>query len=87
MDARVCLTFPDLYDVGMSHLGTKILYSVLNKNPRIACERAFAPWVDMEAELRKRNLPLVSSKREPSRGIRCAGVFTSVRIDLIPTSS
>jgi radical SAM family uncharacterized protein len=58
--ARVCLGFPDVYDIGMSHLGTKILYSLLNKDPRIACERAFAPWIDMEAELRARNLPLVS---------------------------
>jgi radical SAM family uncharacterized protein len=59
-DARVCLAFPDVYDIGMSHLGTKIIYSLLNKDPRIACERAFAPWVDMEAELRTRGLPLVS---------------------------
>ena len=58
--ARVCLAFPDVYDIGMSHLGTKIIYSLLNKDPRIACERAFAPWTDMEAELRERNLPLVS---------------------------
>ena len=58
--ARVCLGFPDVYDIGMSHLGTKIIYSLLNKDPRIACERAFAPWTDMEAELRARNLPLVS---------------------------
>ncbi len=58
--ARVCLAFPDVYDIGMSHLGTKIIYSLLNKDPRIACERAFAPWTDMEAELRTRNLPLVS---------------------------
>ena len=43
VDARVCLAFPDVYDIGMSHLGTKILYSLLNKDPRIACERAFAP--------------------------------------------
>ena len=57
VDARVCLAFPDVYDIGMSHLGTKILYSLLNKHPRIACERAFAPWTDMEAELRSRNLP------------------------------
>jgi radical SAM family uncharacterized protein/radical SAM-linked protein len=60
IDARVCLAFPDVYDIGMSHLGTKILYSLLNRDPRIACERAFAPWVDMEAELRARGLPLVS---------------------------
>jgi len=59
-DARVCLAFPDVYDIGMSHLGTKIIYSLLNKEPRIACERAFTPWLDMEAELRARNLPLVS---------------------------
>src|SRR4051812_10810249 len=44
----------------MSHLGTKILYSLLNKSPRIACERAFAPWPDMEKQLRERKLPLVS---------------------------
>jgi radical SAM family uncharacterized protein/radical SAM-linked protein len=60
VDARVCLAFPDVYDIGMSHLGTKILYSLLNKHERIACERAFAPWLDMEAELRARGLPLVS---------------------------
>src|SRR5512143_2815668 len=59
-DARVCLGFPDVYDIGMSHLGTKIIYSLLNKDPRIACERVFAPWLDMEGELRARNLPLVS---------------------------
>src|SRR5215813_2439271 len=58
--ARVCLAFPDVYDIGMSHLGTKIIYSLLNKDPDIACERAFAPWLDMEAELRARDLPLVS---------------------------
>lgn len=60
MNARVCLAFPDVYDIGMSHLGTKILYSLLNKEADIACERAFVPWLDMEAELRERNLPLVS---------------------------
>jgi radical SAM family uncharacterized protein/radical SAM-linked protein len=59
-EARVCLAFPDVYDIGMSHLGTKIIYSLLNRDPRIACERAFAPWLDMEAELRERSLPLVS---------------------------
>jgi radical SAM superfamily enzyme YgiQ (UPF0313 family) len=60
VEARVCLGFPDVYDIGMSHLGTKIIYSLLNKDPRIACERAFAPWTDMEEELRVRGLPLVS---------------------------
>jgi len=64
--ARVCLGFPDVYDIGMSHLGTKIIYSLLNRDPRIACERAFAPWLDMESELRARNLPLVSLETQRS---------------------
>ncbi|MES1172355.1 MAG: TIGR03960 family B12-binding radical SAM protein [Bacteroidota bacterium] len=60
IDARVCLAFPDVYEIGMSHLGTKILYGILNKNPRIACERAFSPWVDCEAQIRSHDLPLVT---------------------------
>src|ERR1051326_2195507 len=60
VEARVCLAFPDIYDIGMSHLGFKILYRILNDDPRTLAERAYAPWVDMEAELRKRSLPLVS---------------------------
>ncbi|MCL2777051.1 MAG: TIGR03960 family B12-binding radical SAM protein [Polyangiaceae bacterium] len=58
--ARVCLAFPDVYDIGMSHLGLKILYNILNHDPRTLAERCFAPWVDMERELIARNLPLVS---------------------------
>jgi radical SAM family uncharacterized protein/radical SAM-linked protein len=60
VQARVCLAFPDVYDIGMSHLGYKILYKILNDDPRTLAERCYAPWVDMEAELRKRDLPLVS---------------------------
>src|SRR5512147_2942714 len=60
VDVRVALAFPDIYDIGMSHLGTKILYSLLNKHPRIVAERAFTPWVDMERELRARSLPLLT---------------------------
>jgi radical SAM family uncharacterized protein/radical SAM-linked protein len=60
VDAQVVLAFPDAYEIGMSHLGTKILYSLLNKHERILCERAFTPWMDMEAELRTRGLPLLS---------------------------
>ena len=43
--ARMALAFPDVYDIGMSHLGTKILYSLLNKTPDLAAERVFCPWV------------------------------------------
>jgi radical SAM family uncharacterized protein/radical SAM-linked protein len=60
VEARVCLAFPDVYDIGMSHLGYKILYKILNDDPRTLAERCYAPWVDMEGELRRRDLPLVS---------------------------
>src|SRR6516225_7705340 len=60
VEARVCLAFPDVYDIGMSHLGFKILYKVLNDDPRTLAERAYAPWVAMHDELVKRKLPLLS---------------------------
>ena len=53
----------------MSHLGTKILYGILNKHPRIACERAFAPWTDCEGEIRARRLPLVTLESAESLGV------------------
>jgi radical SAM family uncharacterized protein/radical SAM-linked protein len=68
VEARVCLAFPDVYDIGMSHLGFKILYKVLNDDARTVAERAYAPWIDMEAQLRARELPLVSC--ESARPLR-----------------
>ncbi len=67
-EARVCLAFPDVYDIGMSHLGFKILYKLLNDDARTLAERAYAPWIDMEAQLRARGLPLVSC--ESARPLR-----------------
>ncbi len=57
---KFCLAFPDVYEVGMSHLGIQILYHILNTKKGVACERAFAPWVDMENVLRRRGVPLSS---------------------------
>jgi len=51
VDARVCLAFPDIYDIGMSHLGFRMLYKILNDNPRTLAERAYTPWIDMQREL------------------------------------
>lgn len=56
----MALCFPDVYDIGMSHLGTKILYSLINKSDDLYMERAFCPWPDMEAQLRENQLPLLS---------------------------
>lgn len=58
------LAFPDVYEVGMSHLGLQILYSVLNSRPEIAAERVFAPWEDMETLLRERGEPLKTLETE-----------------------
>ena len=57
---RIALCFPDTYEIGMSHLGMKILYQEVNQYKELLAERCFAPWVDMEKELRERNLPLVT---------------------------
>lgn len=58
VDVRFAFCFPDTYEVGMSHLGMKILYSQFNSVPYIWCERVFAPWIDMEDLMRQNNIPL-----------------------------
>ena len=55
---RYAFCFPDSYEIGMSHLGIKILYSAANAREDVWCERVFAPWHDMEKEMRKNNIPL-----------------------------
>lgn len=57
---RMALAFPDVYEVGMSHLGSHILYHVVNRRPEFACERVYCPWHDAAAEMRRRGLPLTS---------------------------
>jgi len=59
-DLRVCLAFPDVYDIGQSYIGFHILYHILTHRPNILCERAFAPWPDMEAVIRENHIPLWS---------------------------
>ena len=55
---HMALAFPDVYEVGMSHLGTRILYHLVNSKPEFVCERVFTPWIDMEEEMRKEQIPL-----------------------------
>lgn len=63
---RYAHCFPDLYEVGMSHLGSHILYDVINKDEEVFCERVSAPAVDMEAMMREKNIPLFAlESREP----------------------
>ncbi len=58
IDIRYAFCFPDVYEVGMSHLGMKILYYILNERKDTFCERVFAPWPDMEKIMREENIPL-----------------------------
>ena len=58
VDIRYAFCFPDSYEIGMSHLGIKILYDIANKRPDTWCERVFAPWADMEAKMRENGIPL-----------------------------
>ncbi len=58
VNIRYAFCFPDVYEVGMSHLGTKILYHLMNEREDTFCERCFAPWPDMEKLLRENNIPL-----------------------------
>lgn len=55
---RWAFCFPDTYEIGMSNLGVRILYGVLNESPDVWCERVYAPWVDMEAKMREESIPL-----------------------------
>ncbi|SCL84151.1 B12-binding domain/radical SAM domain protein, family [Sporanaerobacter sp. PP17-6a] len=58
INVKFAFAFPDVYEVGMSHLGLHIIYNLLNKEDDIACERVFAPWPDMENGMRREGIPL-----------------------------
>ena len=58
VDLRVAFCFPDTYEIGMSNIGMRILYSVMNNMPGVWCERVFAPWGDMKAEMKQAGIPL-----------------------------
>lgn len=58
VEVKVALAFPDVYEVGMSHLGIKILYHLLNQREDVAAERVYTPWLDMEDKMREEDIPL-----------------------------
>jgi len=68
------LAFPDVYEIGMSHLGIRVLYDILTRRPEVAVERAFAPWIDMEELMREKDVPLFSIEtRRPARDFDVVG--------------
>ncbi|MCF6460600.1 TIGR03960 family B12-binding radical SAM protein [Clostridium sp. Cult3] len=71
---KFAFAFPDIYEVGMSHLGLHILYNLLNNQEDIACERVFAPWIDMEQEIVEEGIPLFSlENKEPIKNFDFVG--------------
>ncbi len=71
----VVLAFPDLYEIGMSHLGLKILYHILNSLPGVRAERAFVPWPDMGRMMKEKNIPLYSLENKiPLRDFEVIGI-------------
>jgi len=82
---RFALAFPDTYEVGMSNLGFRLLYHLLNDRPEIACERVFLPWPDLDAMLREEGLPLFTlESRAPVAGFDVLGV--TLQFELAYTS-
>lgn len=66
---RFAFCFPDVYEVGMSHLGMRILYHLINEREDAWCERVFAPWVDMEEKMRENGIPLFALESQDSVGL------------------
>lgn len=58
VDVRIAMCFPDVYEIGMSHLGIQILYDMFNRFEDVWCERVYSPWVDLDKIMREENIPL-----------------------------
>ena len=58
MQVRFAMCFPDVYEIGMSHLGIQIIYDMLNRFEDVWCERVYSPWVDLDQVMRKEQIPL-----------------------------
>lgn len=83
--ARLALVYPDIYEVGMSNLGLQILYDLVNRESGLLAERAYCPWVDMEALMRGRSVPLYSlESRRPLIDFDMIGI--SLSLELIYTN-
>ena len=58
VDIRFAMCFPDVYEIGMSHLGIQILYDMFNRREDVWCERVYSPWVDLDKVMREKQIPL-----------------------------
>lgn len=75
VDIRFAMCFPDVYEIGMSHLGIQILYHMFNERPDVWCERVYSPWPDLDARMRKDNIPLFAlESQDPIRSFDFLGI-------------
>ena len=75
IDIRFCMCFPDVYELGMSHLGIQILYDILNRREDTYCERVYSPWVDLDKLMREKDIPLFAlESQDPIRDFDFLGI-------------
>ena len=75
VDIRFAMCFPDVYEIGMSHLGMQILYGMFNSFSDVWCERVFSPWMDLDKIMRDRNIPLFTLESQtPVRDMDFFGI-------------
>ena len=75
VDIRFAMCFPDVYEVGMSHLGIQILYDMFNRREDTWCERVYSPWLDLDKILRERKIPLFAlESQNPIRDFDFLGI-------------
>ena len=70
VEMRFAMCFPDVYEIGMSHLGIQILYDMFNKREDVWCERVYSPWPDLDAVMREKEIPLFALGSWDSRAKR-----------------
>ncbi|MEE0420903.1 MAG: TIGR03960 family B12-binding radical SAM protein [Lachnospiraceae bacterium] len=75
VDIRFAMCFPDVYEIGMSHLGIQILYDMLNRREDVYCERVYSPWTDLDQIMRKQHIPLFAlESQDPIKGFDFLGI-------------
>ena len=75
VEIRFCMCFPDVYEIGMSHLGIQILYDIFNRREDTYCERVYSPWPDLDKVMREKNIPLFAlESQEPIKEFDFLGI-------------
>ena len=87
-EVRFALCFPDTYEIGMSNLGLRILYGVLNRLPGVWCERVFEPWRDMAQAMREAGVPLYALESgDPIRDFDLIGFSVGYEMSFVGSST